>query len=71
VVSDGRLNPLTAESVAITRLYNGVDDAGLTTGAEVTKILMDAYEAVSFGTKTPAVAARDVVQLINAFLARQ
>ena len=71
VVNDGRLNPLTAQSVAITRLYNGVDDAGLTTGAEVTKILMDAYEAVSFGTKTPAVAARDVVTQINAFLARQ
>jgi len=71
VVNDGRLNPLTAQSVAITRLYNGVDDAGLTTGAEVTKILMDAYEAVSFGTKTPAAAARDVVTQINAFLARQ
>jgi oligogalacturonide transport system substrate-binding protein len=71
VVNDGRLNPLTADSVAITRLYNGIDDAGLTTGAEVSKILLDAYEAVAYGTKTPAVAARDVVTQINAFLARQ
>jgi oligogalacturonide transport system substrate-binding protein len=71
VVKAGKLNPLTAESTAITRLYSGKDDAGLTTGAEVTKILLDAYEAVSYGTKTPAVAAREVVQQINAFLARQ
>jgi oligogalacturonide transport system substrate-binding protein len=71
VVKAGKLNQLTADSTAITRLYNGIDDAGLTTGAEVTKILLDAYEAVSFATKTPAVAARDVVTQINAFLARQ
>jgi len=71
VVNAGVLNPLTAESVAITRLYNGSDDGGLTTNQEVKKILDDAYEAVSFGTKTPAVAARDVVTQINAFLARQ
>jgi oligogalacturonide transport system substrate-binding protein len=71
VVKAGKLNPLTAESVAITRLYGGKDDGGLTTSDEVTKILRDAYDEVSFGTKAPAVAAREVVQMINAYLARR
>jgi len=71
LAKEGRLNQLTADSTAITRLYGGKDDAGYTTGAEVTKILNDAYEAISYGTKTPAAVAKEVVTQINAFLARQ
>jgi oligogalacturonide transport system substrate-binding protein len=72
IVTDaGVLNKLTADSVAKSLIYNGQTDAGLTTSAESAKILLDAYEAVSYGSKTPAVAAKEVVEQLNAFLARQ
>jgi hypothetical protein len=70
VTDSGVLNKLTAASVARSITYNGRSDAGLTTSAEPTKILLDAYEAVSYGSKTPAAAAKDVVEQLNAFLAR-
>jgi oligogalacturonide transport system substrate-binding protein len=70
VAEAGVLNPLVANTVARSLTYKGMSDGDLTTAAEATKILLDAYEAVSYGSKTPAAAARDVVQLLNAFLAR-
>jgi len=71
VTEAGQLNALTAESVARSITYNGATDGGLTTSAEVTSILLNAYEAVSYGSMAPAAAARTVVDQINAFLARQ
>lgn len=71
VTDSGVLNKLTADSVARSLTYNGKTDSGLTTSAEVAKILQDAYEAVSYGAKTPAVAAKEVVDQINAVLARR
>lgn len=71
IVTDaGKLNQLTADCVARSLTYNGTTDNGYTTNSEVQAILNDAYAAVSFGTKTPADAAREVVELINDFLAR-
>lgn len=69
VTEKGVLDKLTAEGVARSLTYNGFDDGGLTTGAEVTKILEEAYDAVSYGTMTPAAAARETVRRINDFLA--
>jgi len=72
IVTDaGLLNKLTADGVAKSITYNGQSDGGLTTSGEVKAILDAAYEAVAYGAKTPAVAARDVVTQINAFLARR
>ncbi|MCL2214082.1 MAG: ABC transporter substrate-binding protein [Treponema sp.] len=71
IANAGFVNPLVAQAMEVSMTYNGKDDAGFTTGAEVTAILLAAYEAVSFGTKTPQVAAREVVAQINDFLSRQ
>lgn len=71
VTEDGSLHKLTAEAVERSLSYNGFDDGGLTTSAEVSKILEEAYEAVSYGSMTPAAAAKDVVEKINSFLATQ
>jgi oligogalacturonide transport system substrate-binding protein len=65
------LDELTAQAVEVSLTYNGQSDSGFSTGAEVTAILTDAYEAVAFGAITPAQAASDVVSQINDFLARQ
>ncbi|GHU92531.1 lipoprotein [Spirochaetia bacterium] len=71
IVADaGVLNQLTANTVAKSLTYKGMSDGSLTTAAEATKILLDAYEAVSYGSKTPAAAAKEVVEQLNAFLAR-
>jgi oligogalacturonide transport system substrate-binding protein len=71
IVTDaGRLNKLTADGVAMSLTYNGQTDSGHTTAQEVKAILDSAYEAVSYGAKTPAVAAREVVEQLNAYLAR-
>ncbi len=69
VADNGSLNKLTAAAVERSLSYSGFDDSGLTTTAEVTKILEEAYEAVSYGSVTPAAAAKDVVEKINSFLA--
>jgi oligogalacturonide transport system substrate-binding protein len=72
IVTDaGKLDKLTADATAVSLTYNGQSDGGFTTSGEVQAILNDAYEQVAFGNKTPAIAARDVVRLLNAFLARQ
>ena len=51
--------------------YSGFDDGGLTTSAEVAKIMEEAYEAVAYGVMTPTEASKDIVQKLNDFLARQ
>ena len=71
VTQQGLVSSITAGTVATSLSYAGFDDGGLSTSAEVTSILIQAYEGVSHGTMTPAVAARNVVTQINAFLARQ
>ena len=71
VKDSGKANPLVADATIVSGSYGGVDDAGYTTGAEVTDILKTAYEGVSMGTKTPAVAAREVIAQINDFLSRK
>lgn len=65
---EGTLNPLTKQSVETSMQYNGESDSGYTTGSEVTAILADAYENVSYGTKTPEEAAKEVVSLLNDFI---
>lgn len=69
VTDNGQLDYLTAASVERSLSYEGFDDAGYTTSAEVSKILADAYEAVSYGSSTPADTAKDVVNKINEYLA--
>lgn len=71
VTDKGILDKLTSEAVERSLSYSGFDDGGLSTSAEVTKILEDAYEAVSYGSMTPADAAKDVVAKINDFLSTQ
>lgn len=71
VAEDGSLHKMTAEAVERSLSYSGFDDGGLTTSAEATKILEEAYEAVSYGSMTPAEAAKDVVEKLNSFLATQ
>jgi oligogalacturonide transport system substrate-binding protein len=71
VTNAGLLNKLTADGVAKSITYNGQTDSGLTTSAESKKILDDAYEAIAYGSTSPAALARTVVQQYNAFLARQ
>jgi len=72
VVKDaGILNPLVADVTARSLSYKGFDDAGYTTSAEPSKILLDAYNSIAHGRATPAQAAKNVVQQLNAFLARQ
>lgn len=65
---EGTLNELTKQSVDISMQYNGVSDGGKTTGSEVTAILQDAYENVSYGTQSPAEAAKEVVSLLNDYI---
>ncbi len=67
----GKLNPLTKMAVDVSMQYNGKSDSGMTTSAEVTAILCDAYENVAFGEKTPADEAKEVVELINDYLSAQ
>ncbi len=67
----GTLNPLTKMSVDVSMQYNGKSDSGKTTSAEVTAILSDAYENVAFGEKEPAEEAKEIVELINDYLAAQ
>ena len=69
VTDNGQLDYLTAAAVERSLSYEGFDDAGYTTSAEVSKILADAYEAVSYGSSTPADTAKDVVNKINEYLA--
>lgn len=69
VTDNGQLDYLTAAAVERSMSYEGFDDAGYTTSAEVSKILADAYEAVSYGSSTPADTAKDVVNKINEYLA--
>lgn len=64
-------NPLVVEAVGRSLSYAGFDDAGYTTNENVTQILKDAYEAVSYGTMAPAAAAKEVVEKINDYLAKQ
>lgn len=71
VTEQGVLNKLTAEAVERSLSYSGFDDGGYTTTAEMSKILEEAYEAVSYGTMTPADAAKDTIEKINDFLSRQ
>lgn len=71
VTENGSLDKLTAEAVERSLTYSGFDDGGLTTSAESEKILEEAYEAVAYGVMTPAEAAKDVIQKLNDFLARQ
>ena len=71
VTNAGLLNRLTADGVAVSLSYNGQSDAGFTTSQEVKAILDAAYEAVSFGARTPAVVAREVVAQLNDFISRQ
>jgi oligogalacturonide transport system substrate-binding protein len=70
-VTAGTLNPLTKMAVDVSQQYNGFSDSGKTTSAEVTAILVDAYESVAYGAKTPAEAAKEVVLLINNYLSAQ
>lgn len=65
---EGTLNPLTKQSVDVSRKYKGFSDSGKTTSSEVTAILCDAYENVSYGTKIPEEAAKEVVTLLNDFI---
>jgi oligogalacturonide transport system substrate-binding protein len=67
----GTLNPLTKMAVDVSMQYNGKSDSGMTTSAEVTAILIDAYENVAFGEKSPADEAKEVVSLITDYLALQ
>lgn len=67
----GSLNPLTKMCVEVSRQYNGVSDSGKTTSAEVIAILEDAYESVAYGVKSPADEAKEVVSLLNDYLALQ
>lgn len=67
----GSLNELTKMSVEVSMLYNGVSDGGKTTSSEVTAILGDAYENISYGAKTPAEEAAEVVSLLNDYIASQ
>lgn len=66
--AENKLNPLTKACVETSLLYNGESDSGHSTGSEVTAILKDAYENVSYGTKTPEEAAKDVVMQIEDYL---
>ena len=65
----GLIDPLTAEAVERSLSYEGFDDAGLSTTTEALKIMSDAYEAVSYGSMSPADAAKDVVTKLNDYLA--
>ena len=70
-LESGKLNPLTKMAVDVSMQYNGKSDSGKTTSAEVSAILCTAYENVAFGEKTPAEEAKEIVSLINDYLAAQ
>ena len=67
----GTLNPLTKQAVEVSMQYNGQSDSGLTTSAEVSAILCDAYENVAFDEVSPEDEAKEVVEMINDYLAAQ
>ena len=67
----GTLNPLTKMAVDVSMQYNGKSDSGMSTSAEVTAILCDAYENVAYGEKSPEEEAKEVVKFINDYLAAQ
>lgn len=69
--ADGTLNELTKQSVEVSMQYNGVTDGGPTTGSEVTAILQDAYDNVSYGTLTPEEEAKEVVSLLQDYIDAQ
>ncbi|MCL2244469.1 MAG: extracellular solute-binding protein [Treponema sp.] len=71
VTANGTLDRVTAEATTISLSYNGQSDGGYTTAGEVQAILRNAFEQVSYGSATPAVAARNVVTQLNDFLLRQ
>ncbi|MCI8418066.1 MAG: extracellular solute-binding protein [Lachnospiraceae bacterium] len=62
------LNPLTKQSVDVSMQYNGFSDSGRTTSSEVTAILIDAYDNVSYGQMEPAEAAAEVMELLNDYM---
>ncbi|MCI9133413.1 MAG: extracellular solute-binding protein [Lachnospiraceae bacterium] len=64
----GTLNALTKQSVETSMQYNGVSDGGKTTSSEVTAILNDAYDNVSYGEMEPAEAAAEVVALLTDYI---
>lgn len=63
-----KLDALSVQAVEVSMQYNGESDGGLTTCAEVTSILNDAFDNVSYGAKEPAEAAEEVVSLLNDFI---
>ncbi len=65
---EGLLDSITAQTVNVSAQYNGMSDAGFTTGSEVNAILKDSYDNIAYGTKTPKEAAEEVVSLLNDFL---
>lgn len=65
---EGVMDALSREAVDVSLQYNGESDGGLTTCAEVTSILEDAYENVSYGAMSPEDAAAEVVSLLNDFI---
>ncbi len=65
---EGTMDALSKEAVEVSMQYDGQSDGGLTTCAEVTSILNDAYENVSYGAMTPEEAAAEVVLLLNDFI---
>lgn len=67
----GSLNPLSKMAVEVSMKYNGVSDSGKTTTSEVEAILRDSYENISYGAKTPAEEAKEVVALLNDYIATQ
>lgn len=71
VKDNGSANPIVVEATDKSLTYKGFDDSGFTTNENVTQILRDAYEALAYGTITPAAAAKDVVAKINDYLAAQ
>lgn len=71
VAKAGLLNPLTADVTAMSLKYNGFDDGGYTSAQEAQNILRAIYEQIAYGKTTPAAAAKDAVQQLTAFLARQ
>lgn len=64
----GACDPLTLESVEVSAQYTGQADTGPTTSSEVTAILCDAYENISYGEMEPAEAAAEVMELLNDYI---
>jgi oligogalacturonide transport system substrate-binding protein len=67
----GSLNPLSKMAVEVSMKYNGISDSGKTTTSEVEAILRDSFENISYGAKTPAEEAKEVVALLNDYIATQ